>query len=96
MSQRVIFLGGFAISAGLMAAALYFQYVDHLEPCPLCILQRLAVIGVGLILLAGGLHNPGKWGRRRRPSGVDTASTVRSAARLQLRFRLHAGYLPSG
>ena len=64
MSQRVIFLGGFAVCAGLMAAALYFQYVDHLEPCPLCILQRVAVIGVGLILLAGGLHNPGKWGRR--------------------------------
>jgi len=64
MSQRVIFLGGFLICAGLMAAALYFQYVEHLEPCPLCILQRLAVIGVGLILLIGGLHNPGKWGRR--------------------------------
>jgi disulfide bond formation protein DsbB len=64
MPQRVIFLGGFLICAGLMAAALYFQYVEHLEPCPLCILQRLAVIGVGLILLAGGLHNPGKWGRR--------------------------------
>ena len=64
MSQRVIFLGGFAVCAGLMAAALYFQYVEHLEPCPLCILQRLAVIGAGLILLAGGLHNPGTWGRR--------------------------------
>jgi disulfide bond formation protein DsbB len=64
MSQRTIFLGGFLICAGLMAAALYFQYVEHLEPCPLCILQRLGVIGVGLILLAGGLHNPGKWGRR--------------------------------
>ena len=64
MSQRMIFLGGFAICAGLMAAALYFQYVGHLEPCPLCILQRLSVIGVGLILLIGGLHNPGKWGRR--------------------------------
>src|SRR3989338_5036944 len=64
MSQRMIFLGGFAVCAGLMAAALYFQYVEHLEPCPLCILQRLVVIGAGLILLIGGLHNPGKWGRR--------------------------------
>ncbi len=60
----MIFLSGFAVCAGLMAAALYFQYVGHLEPCPLCILQRLAVIGTGLILLAGGLHNPGRWGRR--------------------------------
>lgn len=60
----MIFLGGFAVCVALMAAALYFQYVEHLEPCPLCILQRLAVIGTGLILLAGGLQNPGTWGRR--------------------------------
>jgi disulfide bond formation protein DsbB len=42
-----------------MAAALYFQYVMQLEPCPLCILQRIFVIVVGLILLAGAIHNPG-------------------------------------
>jgi disulfide bond formation protein DsbB len=64
MSQRVLFLAGFVFSVGLMAAALFFQYVDHLEPCPLCILQRMAVIGTGLILLAGALHNPTQWGRR--------------------------------
>ncbi len=64
MSQRMIFLGGFLICAGLMAAALYFQYAMKLEPCPLCIFQRLFVIGIGLILLAGALHNPGRLGRR--------------------------------
>ena len=64
MSQRIIFLAGFLICAGLMAAALYFQYGMKLEPCPLCIFQRLFVIGVGLILLAGALHNPGRLGRR--------------------------------
>ena len=64
LSQRVIFLGGFLICAGLIAAALYFQYVEHLEPCPLCIFQRLFVIGAGLILLAGALHNPGVLGQR--------------------------------
>ena len=57
-SPRVIFFSGFLVCAGLTAAALYFQYVMHLEPCPLCIFQRLFVIGAGLVLLAGALHNP--------------------------------------
>jgi protein dithiol:quinone oxidoreductase len=60
----MIFLGGFLICAGLVGAALYFQYFMKLEPCPLCIFQRLFVIFTGLILLAGALHNPGNIGRR--------------------------------
>lgn len=36
---------------GLEAAALYFQYVMKLEPCVMCIYQRLAIFG----LLAAGL-----------------------------------------
>lgn len=57
-------LGGFLVSAGLMVAAIFFQYVMHLEPCPLCIVQRWFVIAVGLVLLAGALHNPRVWGQR--------------------------------
>lgn len=64
MTQRMIFLGGFLVCVGLMAAALYFQYGMQLEPCPLCIFQRVLVIATGLILLAGALHNPDKIGRR--------------------------------
>lgn len=64
MTPRRFFLGGFLVCAGLIVAALYFQYVEHLEPCPLCIIQRLCFIGVGLVLLAGAWHNPGVTGRR--------------------------------
>ena len=60
----MIFLGGFLVCVGLMAAALYFQYVMHLEPCPLCILQRISVISLGVILLVGAIHNPGVLGQR--------------------------------
>lgn len=60
----MIFLRGFLTCAGLMAAALYFQYGMQLEPCPLCIFQRVFVIITGLILLAGTLHNPERLGRR--------------------------------
>lgn len=57
-SFRVAFLLGFAACAALMAYALYSQYVLHLEPCPLCIFQRIAMIGLGLVFLAGGLAGP--------------------------------------
>ena len=60
----MIFLGGFLVCVGLMAAALYFQYAMHLEPCPLFILQRMSVISLGLILLVGAIHNPGVLGQR--------------------------------
>lgn len=61
---RPLFLAGFVASAALIAIALYFQYVMALEPCPLCILQRIAVFALGAIFLAGALHDPGLIGRR--------------------------------
>ena len=64
MTQRQLFLIGFLICAGLIAAAMYFQYVKGLEPCPLCIAQRLCIMAVGVVLLLGALHNPAGWGRR--------------------------------
>jgi len=47
-----------AACACAMGFALYAQYVMKLEPCPLCILQRVGVIAVGVISLLAGLHNP--------------------------------------
>ena len=64
MTTRPLFLAGFLLCAALIAAAVYFQYAAGLEPCPLCIFQRVAFIAVGVILLAGFLHNPRGWGRR--------------------------------
>ncbi len=57
-------LAGFVVCAGLMAYALYAQYQLFLEPCPLCVFQRMAVIGLGLIFLLAAIHNPGGWGSR--------------------------------
>ncbi len=41
-----------------MSGALYFQYVLELEPCPLCVLQRVAIIGVGIVAALGLLAAP--------------------------------------
>jgi disulfide bond formation protein DsbB len=48
----------FLFCAGLIAAALYFQYVEHLDPCPLCIFQRVVVMALGLTFLIKALHHP--------------------------------------
>ena len=55
---------GFATCAALMGFALYAQHVLLLDPCPLCVLQRVAVIALGAIFLLAALHDPDAWGRR--------------------------------
>lgn len=49
---------GFLACAALMGYALYAQHVLGLNPCPLCIFQRVAVIAVGVLFLIAALHNP--------------------------------------
>ncbi len=61
--KRILNLAGFLMCAALMGYALYAQYFLMLEPCPLCILQRIAVVGMGLVFLLAALHNPGGVGR---------------------------------
>lgn len=63
ITSRNGFLLAFVASLGLMGAALYMQHVMHLEPCPLCIFQRVFVMAIGVVALLGVLHNPGRIGR---------------------------------
>ena len=53
-----------AACAGLLGYALYAQHGLGLEPCPLCIFQRVAVFVLGLFFLVAALHNPGATGAR--------------------------------
>ncbi len=63
LTFRTACLLGFLACAGLMGYALYAQHVLGLEPCPLCILQRMAVIATGIVFLAAALHAPAGFGR---------------------------------
>jgi disulfide bond formation protein DsbB len=56
-------LGAF-LCAALLAYALYSQYQLNVEPCPLCIFQRVAFIGMGIFFLLGALHGPKGWGKK--------------------------------
>jgi len=53
---------GFAVCAGLLAFAYYLQYYEHQEPCPLCILQRVAFMALAAIFLVAFLHGAGRTG----------------------------------
>jgi disulfide bond formation protein DsbB len=55
-------LVGFAICAALLGYAHYSQHVLGLEPCPLCILQRIAVLATGLAFLGAALHRAARTG----------------------------------
>ena len=50
-SQRRIYLALALACAAAMAFALYAQHWLGLEPCPLCIFQRVAVLAVGAAAL---------------------------------------------
>jgi disulfide bond formation protein DsbB len=67
---------GFLGCVGLVAYALYVQYGMGLEPCPLCILQRVAVITAGLLFLAAFLHNPRDRGARVYGVLIDLAALL--------------------
>ena len=60
--RRLAYLLGFLVCAALIAWALWLQYGEGLEPCPLCIFQRVAVIAMGLVFLIAAFHNPGRSG----------------------------------
>jgi disulfide bond formation protein DsbB len=51
-----------AACACLIMAALVLQTMLALNPCPLCITQRVCVIVVGLIAFIAAIHNPAQTG----------------------------------
>lgn len=63
-SFRLSFFLGFLICIGLLGFALFAESYWNLIPCPLCIFQRGAFIGMALFFLLGALHAPrgaGRW-----------------------------------
>ncbi len=53
-TNLILFLG----CLGLILTGMYMQHVMQLEPCALCITQRVFIIAVGILGLVAFLHNP--------------------------------------
>lgn len=59
-SPRLVFALLSAVCIGLLAFGLYLQHVVGLEPCPMCIVQRYALLLVAIIAgLAGASDRKG-------------------------------------
>ncbi|PCJ14691.1 MAG: disulfide bond formation protein B [Gammaproteobacteria bacterium] len=57
VNSRLIYGLGTLFTILAMAYALYLEHVKGLDPCPLCIFQRLCVIAMGVTLLIAFIHN---------------------------------------
>ena len=57
-ASRFIFGLTFFGCTFLIAVALFIEHQMLLEPCPLCILQRIMVIVTGIIAMLAAIHNP--------------------------------------
>jgi protein dithiol:quinone oxidoreductase len=62
LMPRLGYALGFLVCAGLIGLALYLQYYQHQDPCPLCLLQRVVYMALMAVFLAAALHGPGRTG----------------------------------
>jgi protein dithiol:quinone oxidoreductase len=95
--RRPINFAGFLICAGLIGYALYAQFELGLDPCPLCIFQRIGIAALGVLFLLAALHNPSGWGTRVYAVLIAIAAlaTVAVAGRQLYIQHLPPGAIPS-
>ena len=75
-SSRIIYLLVAIGCFSAIGAALYMEHVMGLEPCPLCIFQRVMVIIAGCIALVAAIHTPAAFGIRVYASSMMASAVV--------------------
>jgi protein dithiol:quinone oxidoreductase len=93
MNRRLPNLVGFALCAALLAYALYSQFHLGLDPCPLCIFQRVGIALTGVWFVLAALHNPR--GAGRTVYGVLIMLAALATAAVAARH-LYVQHLPPG
>lgn len=63
-NRRLLWLVALLSVVGLMSFAIYAEKVLYLDPCPLCITQRMFYVGIGLFALVGLLIINSSWIQR--------------------------------
>jgi disulfide bond formation protein DsbB len=93
LTPRAANFWGAMACASLLAFAYYAQYVMHLEPCPLCIFQRIGIFAIFVVFAIAAAHDPAVWGRRVYAGllGVACLATIGVAIR-----HLYIQSLPPG
>jgi len=64
VSNRWLYLVGAIFASGLMGFGLFLQYVEHQDPCPLCMVQRVIFIAILSLFTLAALHGPKRVGER--------------------------------
>jgi disulfide bond formation protein DsbB len=59
---RFAYLSGFIVIAILLGGAFYLQNYKGMSPCPLCLLQRIAMAALGVVFIVGAIFKFNKWG----------------------------------
>jgi protein dithiol:quinone oxidoreductase len=91
LSGRIGYLLGFLASFGLVGFGLYIQVRNNLEPCPLCISQRIAFMALGIAFLIAALHNPtGIWRKVHGVLQLVAAATGAGIAMRHIWIQSHA------
>jgi disulfide bond formation protein DsbB len=62
LKPRIWFLLAGLSCFSMLGIGAYLQFVENLEPCPLCISQRIALLLLGIVFLAAAIHNPRQQG----------------------------------
>ncbi len=64
ISNRWLYLAGALFAGGLIGYALFLQYVEYQDPCPLCMVQRVFFIALSALFALAALHAPKRTGER--------------------------------
>ena len=76
MTARAANSLGLLACAALLGYAYYAQFGLHIEPCPLCIFQRVGVFAVGIAFALAAALDPVGWGRRISAAAIALAALV--------------------
>jgi disulfide bond formation protein DsbB len=95
--RRYVNVAGALACIAALAFALYAQHGLHLEPCPLCIFQRITMAALGMTFIAAAIHNAKGWGARVYATliGITSLATIGVAGRHVYIQSLPPGSVPS-
>lgn len=63
LTPRWVYLYGFLLILALLSGAFYLQFLEGVNPCPLCVLQRLTIAVLGIVFLSGAVFSWKKCGQ---------------------------------
>ena len=92
LQPRLVFLAIFLFCVAALGIALYMQHAMMLEPCALCIMQRVWFLATALVALAAAIHNPQVKGRKLYGFVAAATSVIGSGFAIQ---QIHLQHLPA-